>query len=162
VCFCILLTCIGLGSQQTIVAIFSLTAPALDLSYVAVIIARMWYSSEVSFVAGPFTLGRWGRRINIVASSWVLFISVVLFSPPKWPVTRYNMNYGVFVAVLVALFAFGWWRWAGAGEYVFLFRCVVCTDEGRVYTGPRTKDGMQVIPQDEMDDDDDEEELDGG
>lgn len=72
------------------------------------------------------------------------------------------MNYGVFVAVLVALFAFGWWRWAGAGEYVFLFRCVVCTDEGRVYTGPRTKDGMQVIPQDEMDDDDDEEELDGG
>ncbi|KAF8539480.1 amino acid/polyamine transporter I [Trichophaea hybrida] len=142
VSFCMLLTCISLGSQQTIIAIFSLTAPALDLSYVAVIIARMWYSSEVSFVAGPFTLGRWGWVINVIASTWVLFISMVLFSPPKWPVTMYNMNYGVVVAGVVAVFAFVWWRW-----------------EGGVYTGPRTRDRMEVVSQNETEEEEDEEEL---
>ena len=91
VCCCICLNLIGIGSQQTIIAIFNITAPALDLSYVAVIFARMWYSKEITFMDGPFTLGKWGRPINCVAIVWVLFISVVLFFPPMWPVTGTNM-----------------------------------------------------------------------
>lgn len=39
---CTALNLIGIGSTQTIVAIFNITAPALDLSYIAVIFARRW------------------------------------------------------------------------------------------------------------------------
>ena len=120
-----LLALVGLGSQQTMVAVFALTAPALDLSYVAVICARHWYAGEVSFVPGPFTLGRWRRPVNAVAVGWVLAISAVLFAPPVRPVDRYNMNYAVFVAAAVALFALAWW-WLRASA---------------VYAGPRTHDG---------------------
>lgn len=88
---CTCLNLIGIGSQQTIVAIFNITAPALDLSYIAVIFARMIYSQEIEFIEGPFTLGRWGTPLNCIAICWVLFISVVLFFPPIRPITLVNM-----------------------------------------------------------------------
>jgi len=114
---CVCLDLIGLGSTQTIVGIFNITAPALDLSYIAVIFARIWYSGEIAFVDGPFTLGRWGRPLNWTAIVWVCFISVVLFFPPRKPVTPENMNYAICVAAFMGLFAVGWW-WAGARESV--------------------------------------------
>ena len=86
-----LLTCIAIGSTETATAIFSITAPALDLSYVAVILAHQLYRKEVKFVEGPFTLGRWGAAVNWVSVVWVLFISTVLFFPPSLPVTAVNM-----------------------------------------------------------------------
>ncbi|CCX31787.1 Similar to Uncharacterized amino-acid permease C15C4.04c; acc. no. O60113 [Pyronema omphalodes CBS 100304] len=135
VAFCSLLDCIALGRQQTIVAIFSLTAPALDLSYIAVIIARLYYASEVDFIPGPFTLGSWGKTINIISAIWVLFISVILFFPPKWPITGENMNYAIFVAIGMAFFALSWW-WAGAGG---------------TYSGPRTTEGFEPVAGDEED-----------
>lgn len=50
VIFCACLNLIGLGSTQTITAIFNLCAPCLDLSYVAVICAHLWYSKRVNFI----------------------------------------------------------------------------------------------------------------
>jgi len=91
VLFSICLNLIGIGSTQTVVAIFNITAPALDLSYIAVIIAHLVYAHRVRFVEGPFTLGRWGRWVNGVAIGWVSFISVVLFFPTTRPVTVANM-----------------------------------------------------------------------
>lgn len=88
---CTCLNLIGIGSQQTIVAIFNITAPALDLSYVAVIFARMIYSQDIEFIEGPFTLGKWGTPLNCIAICWVLFISVILFFPPIKPITSVNM-----------------------------------------------------------------------
>ncbi|KAI5776896.1 amino acid permease [Geopyxis carbonaria] len=132
---CCLLNLIGLGSTQTIVAIFNITAPALDLSYVAVILARRWYEHEVKFIEGPFTLGKWGKPLNYIACVWVCFISVVLFFPPVRPVTAENMNYAIAVAVFMGCFALGWW-WCGAR---------------RVYVGPRTKDLMHSVPTEEED-----------
>lgn len=87
----ICLDCIGIGSTQTVVAIFNITAPALDLSYIAVITAHQLYKHKVRFIEGPFTLGKWGTPVNIVAISWVSFISVVLFFPTVKPVTAANM-----------------------------------------------------------------------
>jgi hypothetical protein len=116
VAFCSVLNLVGLGSTETIVAIFSITAPALDLSYVAVIVARFWYSSEVPFINGPFTLGKYGWAINIIAVVWVCFVSIVLFLPPSWPISPANMNYAICVAGFMALFALSWW-WLGAREY---------------------------------------------
>ena len=87
----ILLNCIGLGSTQTVVAIFNITAPALDLSYIAVIFAHRLYAHRVEFVQGPYTLGKWGVWVNGIAIVWVSFISVILLFPTARPVTVANM-----------------------------------------------------------------------
>lgn len=89
--FSICLNCIAIGSTQTATAIFNITAPALDLSYIAVILAHQVYKNKVKFIEGPFTLGRWGTPINIISIVWVIFISTVLFFPPSRPVTAANM-----------------------------------------------------------------------
>lgn len=129
----ILLNLIGLGSTLTILSIFAITAPALDLSYAAVILARNIYSKSLPFQPGPYTLGRLQKPVNAVACTWVFFISVVLMFPTMRPVTVLNMNYAVAVAAAIAVFALGWW-WAGARK---------------VYTGPRTQELLQRLGGDE-------------
>ncbi|KAJ5033572.1 uncharacterized protein L3040_008684 [Drepanopeziza brunnea f. sp. 'multigermtubi'] len=126
VAFASCLNLIGIGSTQTIVAIFNITAPALDLSYAAVIFARIVYEylQLITFVPGPFSLGRMQKPYNVVAIVWVCFISVVLMFPTTRPVTPTNMNYAVVVALGIATFSLGWW-WAGARK---------------TYTGPKTRD----------------------
>ncbi|KAF2211392.1 hypothetical protein CERZMDRAFT_85555 [Cercospora zeae-maydis SCOH1-5] len=123
--FCACLNLIGIGSTQTITAIFNLCAPCLDLSYIAVILARLIYEDSNTYVPGPYTLGKWlpTKPRSIIAISWVLLISVVLFCPTSIPVTATNMNYAVVVAAAVAVFALSWW-FLGANKY---------------YTGPRLK-----------------------
>ncbi|PYI29742.1 amino acid permease [Aspergillus indologenus CBS 114.80] len=133
VLFSISLTCIAIGSTQTATAIFSITAPALDLSYVSVILAHQIYRHRVQFVQGPFTLGSWGPYINWVSIVWVTFISTVLFFPPHVPVTLENMNYGIFVGAFIAAFALVWW-WAAA--------------RGR-YTGPRINEQFERVATEE-------------
>ncbi|PBP23615.1 amino acid transporter [Diplocarpon rosae] len=121
-----LLNLIGIGSTATIVAIFNITAPALDLSYAIVILARHLFASRITFVPGPYTLGRWQKPVNLVSVSWVFFISVVLLFPPTRPVTAANMNYAAAVAAYIACFSLGWW-WAGARN---------------TYTGPKTRENL--------------------
>ncbi|GAD96805.1 amino-acid permease, putative [Paecilomyces variotii No. 5] len=127
--FSVCLNCIAIGSTQTATAIFNVTAPALDLSYISVILAHQIYKRRVKFIEGPFTLGRWGTPLNLIAITWVLFISMILFFPPSKPVTAANMNYAVCVAAFIAIFALVWW-WVSARWK---------------YTGPRTNDIIQSI-----------------
>ncbi|KAF2743922.1 amino acid transporter [Sporormia fimetaria CBS 119925] len=136
VAFCSCLDLIGIGSTLTIVAIFNITAPALDISYIAVIIAHRWYEGRVKFHPGPYTMGRWSKPVNAVAVTWVCFISVVLFFPTVKPVTVSNMNYAVCVAGVIGVFSCGWW-WAGAR---------------RTYTGPRTNDIIDELPPEDPED----------
>ncbi|CAL3969644.1 unnamed protein product [Diplocarpon coronariae] len=126
VCASSLLNLIGVGSTATIVAIFNVTAPALDLSYAIVILARNLFASRIPFIPGPYTLGRWQRPVNLVSVAWVFFISAVLLFPTTRPVTAANMNYAVAVAACIACFSLGWW-WAGAR---------------RTYTGPKTRENL--------------------
>ncbi|KAK5249244.1 polyamine transporter tpo5, partial [Exophiala xenobiotica] len=107
VCCC--LNLIALGSVQTINGIFGVTAPAMDLSYIAVIAGRLYYENKHPIAKGPFQLGRWQKPINYIAIVWTLFISVILFFPPANPVTAANMNYAVVIAGFIALFALCWW-----------------------------------------------------
>ncbi|RMY65505.1 hypothetical protein D0863_09074 [Hortaea werneckii] len=129
VLFCGCLNLIGIGSSQTITAIFNLCAPCLDLSYIAVLLAHQIYANKVRFIEGPFSLGKWSKPLNFLAISWVVFISVVLFCPTSNPVTPTNMNYAIVVAGFVGLFSLTWW-WAGARKK---------------YTGPRTQDIMDLV-----------------
>ncbi|KUJ15073.1 amino acid transporter [Mollisia scopiformis] len=138
VAFSCALNLIGIGSTLTIVAIFNITAPALDLSYATVILARNIYASRIEFRPGPYTLGRWQTPLNAVTCTWVFFISVILLFPTIRPVTATNMNYAVVVAGVIALFSLGWW-WAGARK---------------TYTGPRTQDLLVVVPTEEGSGDD--------
>lgn len=149
VAFCSCLNLIAIGSTATITAIFNVTAPALDLSYIAVIIAHRVYENRVRFIEGPFTLGRWSKPINTIAVAWVVFISVILFFPTTRPVTALNMNYAICVAGFIALFSMVWW-FLGARKYV-TERCgpargAMLTRHYRVYTGPRTKDLLDMLP----------------
>lgn len=113
--FCACLNLIGIGSTSTIVAIFNITAPALDLSYIAVIVAHRFYTDRVQFIEGPYTMGKWSKPVNAIAVTWVIFISVILFFPPTRPVTAANMNYAICVAAFIALFSMTWW-FSGAKE----------------------------------------------
>jgi amino acid transporter len=113
VLFSIGLNCIGIGSTQTMVAIFNITAPCLDLSYAAVILARNLYGSKIEFRPGPYVLRRLQKPLNLIAVTWVFFISVVLFFPTVLPVTATNFNYAIVVGGAIAAFSWGWW-WAGA------------------------------------------------
>ncbi|GME40480.1 Amino acid/polyamine transporter I [Neofusicoccum parvum] len=136
VVFCTCLDLIGIGSTLTIVAIFNICAPALDLSYVAVIIAHRVYENRVRFIPGPYTMGIWSKPVNLIACTWVVFISVILFFPTTKPVTATNMNYAICVAGFVGLFSLSWW-WIGARKK---------------YTGPRTKDIIDMLPTEDPDD----------
>lgn len=95
------------------VAIFNITAPALDVSYAIVIFARNFYAAEIVFRPGPYVLGWAQKPLNYVSCTWVAFISVVLLFPTVRPVDAVNMNYAVVVAAAIAVFALGWW-YAGA------------------------------------------------
>jgi hypothetical protein len=130
VAFCTCLDLIGIGSTLTITAIFNITAPALDISYIAVIIAHRWYEGKVQFHPGPYTMGRWSKPINAIAVTWVVFISVVLFFPTIKPVKVANMNYAICVAAFIGLFSTVWW-FAGARN---------------TYVGPRTNDTIDMLP----------------
>lgn len=117
VTFCSCLNLIGIGSSQTIVAIFNVCAPALDLSYIAVIIAHRVYEHRVPFIEGPYTMGAWSKPVNAIAVAWVIFISVVLFFPPIKPVTATNMNYAICVAGVTGVISLAWW-FISARQYV--------------------------------------------
>lgn len=120
---CCLMNLVGLGSTQTINGIYGVTAPAMDISYIAVIGARMYYEKDHPIAKGPFQLGKLQKPVNIIAIIWVLFISVILFFPPTYPVTALNMNYAVAIAGFIALFAISWWY----------------LQARRFYTGPRAE-----------------------
>ena len=142
--FCGCLNLIGIGSTQTITAIFNLCAPCLDLSYIAVILARLIYEDSNTFVPGPYTLGKWlpTKPRSIIAISWVLLISVVLFCPTTIPVTATNMNYAVVVAAAVAVFALSWW-FLGANKYYTGPRLRKFEDIGNVLPMPHGQSGQE-------------------
>lgn len=136
VAFCSCLDLIGIGSTLTITAIFNITAPALDISYIAVIVAHRWYEGSVVFHPGPYTMGRWSKPVNAIAVAWVIFISIVLFFPTVKPVRADNMNYAICVAAFIGLFSTVWW-FAGARK---------------TYIGPRTNDTIDLLPDENPED----------
>ncbi|KAJ7779523.1 APC amino acid permease [Mycena olivaceomarginata] len=86
--FSILPGLLDLASPAAANAIFSLTAIALDLSYIIPIFLRRVFENhpDVKFKPGPFYMGPGvlGWAANIACISWTLFVC---------PVTALNMNY---------------------------------------------------------------------
>ena len=90
-------------------AVFSLTAMALDISYIIPIALRRIYQShpDVQFKPGPFYMGDgWlGWAVNINCIVWTLFVSVIFSFPTVLPVTKDTMNYAAVITGGIALLA---------------------------------------------------------
>lgn len=101
VCLCILLGCLSFINYTAVLAIFSLAALGMDLSYIVPIIARQIFENhpEVQFEPGPFFMGRsiWARLCVWTAVVWVLFECLMLSFPLSRSVDKDTMNWGSIV-----------------------------------------------------------------
>ncbi|KAF8260282.1 APC amino acid permease [Lactarius quietus] len=107
--FCILPGLLGFASPVAVNAIFSLTAMALDISYIIPIALRRIYQRhpEVQFKPGPFYMGDGllGWVVNLNCIVWTLFVSVIFSLPTTLPVTKDTMNYAAVITGSIALLA---------------------------------------------------------
>jgi len=53
------------------------------------------------FVPGPWTLGRWGPLVGIIATLWVVFIFILFMLPQALPITFSTFNYTPVVFLIV-------------------------------------------------------------
>ncbi|KAJ7756206.1 amino acid permease [Mycena metata] len=118
--FSILPGLLDLASPIAANAIFSLTAIALDLSYIIPIALRRVFQDhpEVMFKPGPFYMGSGalGWAANIACISWTLFVCVIFSFPTVRPVTKLNMNYASVITVGVMFISLVWY-FAGARRH---------------------------------------------
>ncbi|KAI0063327.1 APC amino acid permease [Artomyces pyxidatus] len=102
-------------------AIFSLTAMALDISYIIPIGLRRIYQNhpEVQFKPGPFYMGDGllGWAVNINCILWTLFVSVIFSLPTILPVTAQTMNYASVITGGVVLLSLIWYFADGRRHY---------------------------------------------
>ena len=94
-------------------AIFSLTAMALDISYIIPIFLRRFYRNhpEVIFKPGPFYMGPGllGWAANITCILWTLFVSVIFSIPTTLPVDKDTMNYASVITGGVVILSGAWY-----------------------------------------------------
>jgi len=122
---CVLLTVLqallGLlyvGNTTAFNAVLSMAILGIYASYVLPIAYMLLYgrtrSSHRVVRFGPFTLGRWGPAINIIALLWGTLAMLFSMFPSYQPVTPANMNYSSVVM--------GGWVVLGAIYYVVFQR----------------------------------------
>lgn len=89
-----LLAIIYIGSSTAFNAIISLQAMALCVSYMPPIaflaIQRIFGNAPHP---GPFTMGRAGLAVNLLALAYLIFVVIWMPFPQMLPVTGSNMNY---------------------------------------------------------------------
>ncbi|KAF7324369.1 APC amino acid permease [Mycena sanguinolenta] len=126
--FSILPGLLDLASPAAANAIFSLTAIALDLSYIIPIFLRRVFQNhpEVMFKPyvplrslaaylglhrGPFYMGPGllGWAANIACISWTCFVCVIFSFPTLKPVTALNMNYASVITIGVMFLSLVWY-----------------------------------------------------
>lgn len=118
--FCLLLGCLSFINYTAVLAIFSLAALGMDLSYMVPIVCRQFFANhpEVQFEPGPFYMGNswWARLINIIAIFWTLFECTILSIPTVSSVDKNSMNYAAVVLGAVILIT-GIWYFAYAHRH---------------------------------------------
>jgi amino acid transporter len=96
-------------------AVTSVATIGLYVAYILPVILR--YRMGDKFEAGPWSLGRWHKPINIIAMLWVLFISILFIMPVTDTAVPWNGNFDYKTAnytplvFLVVIGAVGiWWH----------------------------------------------------
>lgn len=98
---------LGLINIPSALAFNALTSVSLVGHYtsyllpITLLVARRFGKSEIPW--GPWTLGRWGLPVNLVAISYSIVLVIFMTFPPYQPVNAQNMNYAslIFGAVLL-------------------------------------------------------------
>jgi len=88
-----------LWSPTAYFAITSIAVIGLYVAYVSPVFLRVRAGDR--FQAGPWTLGRWGRPVGIVATIWVAIIFVLFMLPQVLPITSSTFNYTPLVFLVV-------------------------------------------------------------
>jgi amino acid transporter len=96
-----------LKSAVAYAAVTSIAAIGLYVAYVIPVFLRVLKGKR--FEPGPWTLGRWGVPIGIVASIWVAFIFILFMLPASSPVTWHTFNYTPIAFAVVLGGAAVWW-----------------------------------------------------
>lgn len=107
----ILMGVLNFASYIAVSAIFSMTAVALDLSYVIPVVCRRWFENhpEVNFKPGPFYMRGWGKWVNLIMVVWTAFEVVILCFPSYKPITAQTFNYAAPITVGVMLLSGLWY-----------------------------------------------------
>ncbi|MFN8631913.1 MAG: amino acid permease [Chloroflexota bacterium] len=114
---------LGLPYLWSPVAYFAITSIAvigLYVAYVAPVFLRVRAGDK--FQAGPWTLGKWGRPVGIIATIWVAFIFVLFMLPQYLPqfddkgITWADINFTPIV-FLVVLGGASIWYFASAKNW---------------------------------------------
>jgi choline transport protein len=102
-----LLSLINIGSSTAFNALISLTTLGFYFSYAIPILMFALRRFDISnpIVFGPWTMGKLGLPVNILAIAFCVFLIIFLPFPSMLPVTGTNMNYASPVFIAVMLFA---------------------------------------------------------
>jgi amino acid transporter len=88
-----------LWSSTAYFAVTSIAVIGLYVAYVAPVFLRVRAGDK--FIPGPWTLGRWGRPVGIVATIWVAIIFVLFMLPQAQPINVNTFNYTPLVFIVV-------------------------------------------------------------
>ena len=103
-----LLSLINIGSSTAFNALISLTTLGFYFSYALPILMfaiRRFDATNRPLTFGPWSMGRLGLPVNVLALAFCVFLIIFLPFPAMLPVTRENMNYASPVFVTVMVFA---------------------------------------------------------
>ncbi|PCH39627.1 APC amino acid permease [Wolfiporia cocos MD-104 SS10] len=90
-----LLGLLAFAGSDAISAIFSLGVVGLYIAYIIPILSR--FAGGTEWKPGPFSLGRWGLPIAMIAVAWMVFSVIILVFPTSPGPTPADMNYTIVV-----------------------------------------------------------------
>ena len=91
-------------------AYFAVTAIAVVGLYIAYIIpVFLRVRAGKDFQAGPWNLGKWGVLNGVVATTWTVFICIMLLLPQLKPINWLTFNYAPIAVLVVIGFATIYW-----------------------------------------------------
>lgn len=96
-----------LWSKTAYAAVTSIAVVGLYVAYVIPVFLRVRKGKD--FEPGPWSLGKWGKPIGIVATVWVVFIFVLFMLPQVSPITTDSFNYTPIAFLVVLGGAALWW-----------------------------------------------------
>jgi amino acid permease (GABA permease) len=97
-----------LWNAEAYAAVTAIATIGLYVAYILPVILRLRQGEN--FKRGPWHLGRWSTVVGVIATIWVVFITILFMLPQAFPPNlQTNFNYAPVAVLVVLLFAGGWW-----------------------------------------------------
>ena len=92
----------GLWLQNAVSTIISFAAVGIYIAFQMVVVAALYARAKGWRPAGPFTLGRWGLPLNVLALGYGVF-AIINMLWPRSPQDPWYSNYGMIVTTAAVL-----------------------------------------------------------